>query len=183
MRRDNSVIFRAGHDSIGFMFDTYHDRRSGYIFNVNASGGRADGQFPNERQYNGDWNPVWDLSVGQFDGGWTVEAAIPFKSLRYAPGETQVWTIVNKTKWSHPFHLHGFFFQVLDEKGQHVTPLEWKDTVNVPLEQTLKLVVRYDDDRPGSWMYHCHILDHADGGLMGMVDVGVPHVDHSGHSH
>jgi FtsP/CotA-like multicopper oxidase with cupredoxin domain len=99
------------------------------------------------------------------------------------PGETQVWTIVNKTKWSHPFHLHGFFFQVLDENGQHVTPLEWKDTVNVPLEQTLKLVVRYDEDRPGSWMYHCHILDHADGGLMGMVDVGVPHVDHSGHSH
>jgi FtsP/CotA-like multicopper oxidase with cupredoxin domain len=98
------------------------------------------------------------------------------------PGETQVWTIVNKTKWSHPFHLHGFFFQVLDENGKHVEPLEWKDTVNVPLEQTVKLVVRYDD-RPGAWMFHCHILDHADGGLMGMVDVGVPHVDHSEHTH
>jgi FtsP/CotA-like multicopper oxidase with cupredoxin domain len=98
------------------------------------------------------------------------------------PGETQVWTIVNKTKWSHPFHLHGFFFQVLDDKGNHVEPLEWKDTVNVPLEQTVKLVVRYDD-RPGAWMFHCHILDHADGGLMGMVDVGVPHVDHSEHIH
>jgi len=98
------------------------------------------------------------------------------------PGETQVWTLVNKTKWSHPFHLHGFFFQVLDESGKHVEPLEWKDTVNVPLEQTVKLVVRYDD-RPGAWMFHCHILDHADGGLMGMVDVGVPHVDHSEHTH
>ncbi len=95
-------------------------------------------------------------------------------------GETQLWTIVNKTKWSHPFHLHGFFFQVLDENGRHVEPLEWKDTVNVPLEETVKLVVRYDD-RPGNWMYHCHILDHADGGLMGMVDVGVPHVDHASH--
>jgi FtsP/CotA-like multicopper oxidase with cupredoxin domain len=98
------------------------------------------------------------------------------------PGETQVWTIVNKTKWSHPFHLHGFFFQVLDEKGNHIEPLEWKDTVNVPLEQTVKLVVRYDD-RPGAWMFHCHILDHADGVLMGMVDLGVPHVDHSEHTH
>ena len=97
------------------------------------------------------------------------------------PGETQVWTIVNTTKWSHPFHLHGFFFQVLDELGRHIEPLEWKDTVNVPLEQTVKLVVRYDD-RPGSWMFHCHILDHADGGLMGMVDVGVPHVDHTSHA-
>ena len=96
-------------------------------------------------------------------------------------GETQVWTITNKTKWSHPFHLHGFFFQVLDDQGRHVRPLEWKDTVNVPLEKTVRVVVRYDD-RPGSWMYHCHILDHADGGLMGMVDVGVPHVDHSAHT-
>jgi FtsP/CotA-like multicopper oxidase with cupredoxin domain len=42
-----------------------------------------------------------------------------------APGETQVWTIKNTTKWSHPFHLHGFFFQVLDDKGRHVEPLEW----------------------------------------------------------
>jgi FtsP/CotA-like multicopper oxidase with cupredoxin domain len=99
-----------------------------------------------------------------------------------SPGETQVWTITNKTKWSHPFHLHGFFFQVLDEKGRQVHPLEWKDTVNVPFEQTVRLVVRYDD-RPGSWMFHCHVLDHADGGLMGMVDVGVPHVELPSHVH
>jgi FtsP/CotA-like multicopper oxidase with cupredoxin domain len=98
------------------------------------------------------------------------------------PGETQVWTIANKTKWSHPFHLHGFFFQVLDDKGAPVYPLEWKDTVNVPLEKTLRLVVRYDD-RAGSWMFHCHILDHADGGLMGMVDVGVPPSSHVEHAH
>src|SRR5262249_34602285 len=86
-------------------------------------------------------------------------------------GETQVWTVVNKTKWSHPFHLHGFFFQVLDKNGTPVRPLAWKDTINVPLDQTVQLVVRFDE-RPGSWMYHCHILDHADGGLMGMVEVG-----------
>ncbi len=108
---------------------------------------------------------------------------IPFAAnhpIAAKPGETQVWTIKNSTKWSHPFHLHGFFFQVLDDKGAPVQPLEWKDTVNVPLEQTLKLVVRYED-RPGSWMFHCHILDHADGGLMGMVDLGVPHTEHASH--
>ena len=43
-------------------------------------------------------------------------------------------------------------------------------------------LVRYDD-RAGSWMFHCHILDHADGGLMGTVDVGVPHVEHVEHTH
>ena len=88
-------------------------------------------------------------------------------------GETQIWTVKNETKWSHPFHLHGFFFLPLDEQGKPIRPLEWKDTLNVPLEQTVRFVVRYDD-RPGMWMFHCHILDHADGGLMGTVDLGVP---------
>jgi FtsP/CotA-like multicopper oxidase with cupredoxin domain len=121
-------------------------------------------------------------SNGAFEYGIN---GVPFAknhSVSAKPGETQVWTITNKTKWSHPFHLHGFFFQVLDDKGQPVHPLEWKDTVNVPLEQTLRLVVRYDD-RPGSWMFHCHILDHADGGLMGMVDVGVSPADPAAHLH
>ena len=85
-------------------------------------------------------------------------------------GETQLWTITNSTKWSHPFHLHGFFFQVLDDHDQFAQPLAWKDTVDVPFEQTVKLAVRFDD-RPGMWMYHCHILDHADLGLMGMLEV------------
>ena len=93
------------------------------------------------------------------------------RAMRAALGETQIWTVTNKTKWSHPFHLHGFFFQVLDERGQPVRPLAWKDTVNVPLERTVKLIVRFDE-RPGRWMFHCHILDHADGGLMGSVLVG-----------
>jgi FtsP/CotA-like multicopper oxidase with cupredoxin domain len=90
------------------------------------------------------------------------------------PGETQIWTLVNSTSWSHPFHIHGFFFQVLDEKGGPVRPLAWKDTVNVPFKSTVRIAVHFDDDRPGAWMFHCHVLDHADGGLMGTVLVGVP---------
>ena len=85
-------------------------------------------------------------------------------------GETQIWTLVNKTKWSHPFHLHGFFFQQLDKDGQPKRPLVWKDTIDVPFEETAMFIVKYDD-RPGTWMTHCHILDHAEGGLMGMVRV------------
>jgi hypothetical protein len=91
MRRDNPSIFMPGADAVAFMFDTFYDRRSGFLFNVNPSGGRTDGQFPNERQYNGDWNPVWRVEVGRFGQGWMVEAAIPFKSLRYQPGQNQMW--------------------------------------------------------------------------------------------
>ena len=57
---------------------------------VNALGGKSDGQVING-VYNGDWNPIWDVATSTFDGGWTVEIAIPFKSLRYTPGEAQVW--------------------------------------------------------------------------------------------
>ena len=84
-------------------------------------------------------------------------------------GETQIWTVTNNTPWTHPLHLHGFFFQVLDKTtGQPVHPVQWRDTVSVPYKDSLKLIVRFDD-RPGSWMYHCHILDHAEGGLMSSI--------------
>jgi FtsP/CotA-like multicopper oxidase with cupredoxin domain len=86
-------------------------------------------------------------------------------------GETQLWTIKNDTKWDHPFHLHGFFFMRVDEKGEPIRPMEWKDTINVPMETTAHVLVTFDE-RPGEWMIHCHILDHAEGGLMGTVNVG-----------
>jgi len=89
MRRDSNNI-RMG-DCVGFSLDTFHDGRNAYQFEVNPLGARIDGQSTNERQYSSDWNTVWDLAVGRFPGGWTVEAAVPFKSLRYQPGAAQVW--------------------------------------------------------------------------------------------
>src|SRR5207253_7546248 len=96
-------------------------------------------------------------------------------------GETQIWTITNQTKWSHPVHLHGFFVQVLDKNDDPVRPLAWRDTIDVPFEQTVKFVVQFDG-RPGTWMFHCHILDHAEGGLMTMVELGVEPSEHSHHT-
>ena len=85
-------------------------------------------------------------------------------------GERQLWTLRNTFEWDHPFHLHGFFFQVLDVNGVAPSVREWRDTVNVPVDGTVRLVVDFDA-RPGMWMFHCHILDHADAGMMGMVHV------------
>ncbi|MDQ3035296.1 MAG: multicopper oxidase family protein [Myxococcota bacterium] len=84
-------------------------------------------------------------------------------------GETQIWTFRNTMDWAHPMHLHGYFFQALDRDG-NVIP-EWLDTIDVPVEGEASFVVHYDE-RPGMWMFHCHILDHADAGMMGMIDVG-----------
>jgi FtsP/CotA-like multicopper oxidase with cupredoxin domain len=83
-------------------------------------------------------------------------------------GERQLWTVKNTFEWDHPFHLHGFFFQVLDVNGVAPSVREWRDTVNVPVDATLRFAVHFDE-RPGMWMFHCHILDHADAGMMGMV--------------
>lgn len=83
-------------------------------------------------------------------------------------GERQVWTVRNTFEWDHPFHLHGFFFQVLDVNGIAPAVREWKDTANVPVDGQMRFVVDFDD-RPGMWMFHCHILDHAEVGMMGMI--------------
>jgi FtsP/CotA-like multicopper oxidase with cupredoxin domain len=89
-------------------------------------------------------------------------------------GQTQVWDVTNEIDFAHPFHLHGFFFQVLEMRRKDGslmdTPLEWRDTADVPAKGSMKLVVRFDE-RPGLWMFHCHILDHADAGMMGMIEL------------
>ena len=91
MRRDSFNVLN--NEGFGFLLDTFYDRRNGIIFNVNPIGGRMDGQVTNERDFNGDWNPIWELRTGRFEGGWTFEAAIPFKSLRFRAGREQVWGI------------------------------------------------------------------------------------------
>ena len=99
-----------------------------------------------------------------------------------ALGETQLWVIKNDTKWDHPFHLHGYFFMPVDEKGEPLRPMAWKDTINVPINQTARVLVKFDE-RPGTWMFHCHILDHAEIGLMGTVHVGPSAPAEHIHSH
>jgi FtsP/CotA-like multicopper oxidase with cupredoxin domain len=81
-------------------------------------------------------------------------------------GEKHVWTLVNDSDFDHPFHLHGYFFQVLDD----TRVAEWKDTVNVPVKSRVRIAIDFDE-RPGLWMYHCHILDHAEVGMMGHLQV------------
>jgi len=90
MRRDSDTMYQ-GNDIISFVFDTFFDRRNGVMFSANPIGGRSDTQVTGERQFNRDWNPVWEVKPGRFDRGWTVEMAVPFKSLRYRPGRGQVW--------------------------------------------------------------------------------------------
>ncbi len=83
---------------------------------------------------------------------------------------TEIWEVQNIVGMDHPFHLHGFQFQVIDRNGIPEPFRSWKDTVNVRRHEKVRFVVRFDDF-PGKWMYHCHILDHEDQGMMGIVEV------------
>ena len=85
-------------------------------------------------------------------------------------GELQVWDVVNRSPVHHPFHLHGFFFQVLQVNGKAPEFLSWEDTVNVPAFGSVR-IAWMPDDRPGEWMYHCHILEHHAAGMMAHFDV------------
>ena len=90
MRRDANQLRQ--NDSFSAVFDTFLDRRNGVIFLVTPIGGFSDVAVTNEGQgVNADWNVVWDSRTSRFDGGWIVEMRVPFRSLRYRPGDGQAW--------------------------------------------------------------------------------------------
>ena len=92
LRRDNRNI--GQNDSFSVSLDTFYDRRSGYYFQTNSIGGVRDAIVADERVGNNfDWNTVWDTRSARFDGGWTSEMVIPFKSLRYKQTRDQVWSV------------------------------------------------------------------------------------------
>ena len=76
---------------------------------------------------------AFDIKGGPFWRGTSVKAAL---------GETQLWTIKNNAVWAHPIHLHGFFFQEIDDKGNPVSPRAWKDTIHVAAESTKRFLVK-----------------------------------------
>jgi FtsP/CotA-like multicopper oxidase with cupredoxin domain len=85
-------------------------------------------------------------------------------------GTTEIWEIDNLVGMDHPFHLHGFRFQVLDRNGVPEPFPSWKDTVNVPDHESVRILVRFED-YPGKWMFHCHILQHEENGMMGILEI------------
>src|SRR5262245_40057614 len=101
MRRDSFNILQ--NETASFAFDTFYDRRNVVIFTITPIGGRMDGQGTNERNWNGDWNPIWEVRTGRFEGGWTFEARVPFKSLQYRPGRRQVWgfQMSRRVRWKN----------------------------------------------------------------------------------
>lgn len=93
-----------------------------------------------------------------------------------AKGATDVWEIDNREAlFYHPFHVHAVQFQILERNGRPPAEHErgWKDTVHVDPMETVRVIARFTDyaDPHVPYMYHCHILEHEDMGMMGQFVV------------
>ncbi|CAN5655152.1 hypothetical protein BH11BAC1_BH11BAC1_25780 [soil metagenome] len=85
-------------------------------------------------------------------------------------GDLQIWEVSNTSLMDHPFHLHGYFFQVIESDGVAPGYIAWKDTINLKPRSKTK-IAWIPDNRPGIWMYHCHIIEHHAAGMMASFEV------------
>lgn len=90
-------------------------------------------------------------------------------------GEKEIWEVYNAPDMMggmiHPFHIHGVQFKILSRNGDAPPKNEqgWKDTVKLNPDETVRLEVEFQEN--GIFMYHCHILEHEENGMMGQVKV------------
>ncbi len=91
----------------------------------------------------------------------------PFLTLKR--GRSYVLDLGNDTAWNHPMHLHGHSFRVIRRNGAPTRHREWQDTVMMAPRERVEIA--FVADNPGDWMFHCHILEHAAGGMTGVIRV------------
>lgn len=96
----------------------------------------------------------------KFDPG-RVDQAVTF-------GAMEEWTIANASPMDHPVHLHVWPMQIVAEAGRPVPDIRWQDVVNVPAGSDVTVRILFDTF-PGRTVFHCHILDHEDRGMMGVI--------------
>jgi FtsP/CotA-like multicopper oxidase with cupredoxin domain len=142
-----------------------------------ATPGAATGRFP----------PLRDLRSASVDGHRSISFTMgmgmggmafgfdgrPFDMARTDQqvrlGTVEEWTIGNDSPMDHPFHLHVWPMQVVDAPDLDTSgPPEWRDVVIVPARGQVKVRIPVEDF-PGRTVYHCHVLDHEDQGMMGTV--------------
>lgn len=118
------------------------------------------------------------LDMGMMGGGMSINGATMDMNVineRVPVGQWEIWEIANASMMAHPFHIHNVQFQVLDRDGQVPPPLEtgFKDTIVVNPREQVRVLLRFEEntDPDLPYMYHCHILEHEDAGMMGQFVV------------
>jgi FtsP/CotA-like multicopper oxidase with cupredoxin domain len=95
--------------------------------------------------------------------------------VRVPLGNTEDWTVRNSSDELHIFHIHQGHFQVMSVNGQPQPFDGFVDTVNLPIHGEVKIRIPFTDPKiVGRFMFHCHILEHEDKGMMAQVEVYDP---------
>jgi FtsP/CotA-like multicopper oxidase with cupredoxin domain len=117
-----------------------------------------------------------EIRLGANNDGFTINGAVGSNDHtghtmleQFTQGVPVKLTIVNEIGPYHPFHLHGQFFQILERNGRPANEPGLKDTVLLDSMDKVTIVSYFDN--PGRWMYHCHIPEHAEFGMMAELDV------------
>ena len=124
-------------------------------------GGGAMRAVPNQREHKG---VFWTVNGKTTSHDHHRDALLSLKR-----GESYVLELVNETAWHHPMHLHGHVFRALSKDGKAVLPRQWADTLL--LDPDSRAEIAFVADNPGSWMLHCHVLEHQASGMMAVVKV------------
>ena len=118
------------------------------------------------------------LDMGMMGGGMSINGASMDMNVineRVPVGQWEIWEIANASMMAHPFHIHNAQFRVIDRNGRTPPPLEtgYKDTIIVDPREQVRLLLRFEEhtDPDLPYMYHCHILEHEDAGMMGQFVV------------
>ncbi|TFD44681.1 multicopper oxidase family protein [Cryobacterium sp. TMT1-2-1] len=85
-------------------------------------------------------------------------------------GSVEEWSLRNTSPMDHPVHLHVWPMQIVESDGRAPDTAIWQDVVNVPARGQIRVRIAFDDFA-GRSVYHCHILDHEDNGMMGVIEV------------
>ena len=140
-----------------------------------------DFKFPDAVQVP-EWAKVMDIPVdskmvlnarlgGKYGIEWLINGR-PWtdrESLRLKHGSVQRLQFINQSYRLHPMHIHGLFFKVIARNGNRVDESHWRDTVLVYPQEIIDVgVVPLDK---GKWLTHCHIQEHAEAGMMALVEV------------
>ena len=90
--------------------------------------------------------------------------------IRAKLGTVELWDLVNDSDMDHPFHIHTNSFQIYTRNGRTEAQPTWKDVVNVKSKETVQILVPFADF-VGLTVFHCHILEHEERGMMGVVEI------------
>ena len=150
--RRHEVTFTGG------MMGGMVERQMG-LSGESGMGGMMSGGMMNRMHDGGIW----------FVNGVAAEGHILDPMLTLERDASHVIAMTNATAFHHPIHLHGHSFRVISRNGTPTAHREWQDTVLMAPRERVEIA--FVADNPGDWMFHCHILEHQAGGMMGVIRV------------